>query len=242
MESRLFDDLLTFNEQNLPSVALHYANLVRCVKLDMMYDFNMTTVVPRRVFDEMLASNKIDEFAANPSHPVFGDMQEYLKDLGPKIVSFSSNLDILCSGLKKTLETDPQLLREFSQILTLIEPELLQALRFNQIMSNIMSKREVWIEIMRFSAESRGEKASIPTFLNIDRLYMDIALDLSDEDYHEEISAMTSDSMMDGMVVQIANEQEFGRPRRVILQRGTSEITYQVTQNEHGYNATRIVV
>jgi hypothetical protein len=235
MSDATFQELKEFDDATDANLALHYANLLICVEKNMIYNIDTGKRIPRRVFNQMVKDDQIGQYSTNPAHPVCGDLSDYHVGLGKDIVEFGQRLDLLVSNLIFTIEQLDDGLMEFAQSLYFISPELLQALRVHPYFRPMMSKRELWEELIRFSAEVKGAKSKIPACLHIDRFYMKSVLNSMDT-YHENISTTTSELEMEGLVIDIASEQEFGIETAVFLHRGDKTHLYMVTLGrEVGY-------
>lgn len=245
MKKSFFTELIDFDENHDVELGLHYSNLVRCVGKNMWYDLDTGKLVPDRVFKLRIAStseeDKIEAYSSNPEHPVFGsDVEDYLQNLGPEIVKYSQEVSILCQNIKTTLDSDPSLLKDFSQTLTFVSIELLQALRVNHILKPIMSKREVWEEIFRFSSATKREhNFKMPSDLHLDRVWIQAHSSRSQSRYVETIKTTMEENEMNGLVLTIASEQEFGTRTEVVLV-GDQENSFVVTSTLEGYEVKRV--
>jgi hypothetical protein len=233
MSDSIFFNLSEF-EAHDTNVALHYANIITCTNKNMMYNLDTGKRVPKRVFDVMVKNELVEEYSSNPDHPVFGDLHSYTNGLGESIVEFGQDLDVLVSDILFMIKQSDDDIIEFAQQLYFVSPELLQALKVHPFMAPVMSRREIWEEMIRFGAKLKGQNPKIPMYFYIDRYYMNSVLPTSNE-YYEEIPSMTADEIK-GLLISIGNEQEFGEETIVTLQEGSQTHVFTLVLGIHsGY-------
>jgi hypothetical protein len=240
MSRPFFFELKEFDDSHDANLALHYAHILMCVQKGMMYNIDTTERVAKRVFERKLAEGAIGEYSDNPNHPVYGDLTEYQNGLGEEVVKFGQELNLLVSNLIFTIENLEEGLSEFAQALYFVTPELLLALKTHPHFRPIMSRRELWEELLRFSARMNDEDVKIPAYFHIDRYYVDLLLN-PDHDHVENLPTSTSDLEMESVAISIANEQEFGAPATISLRRGREVHRYTITLGrEVGYEVKKL--
>lgn len=238
MEPEYFNDLYDFNRTHNVREAAHYANITRAVQKTLMYNFDTGLLVPRRVFDLKLDAGEIDNYSTNPDHPVFWNEDSYTDAL-PSLLEFRKDIDILVSGLNKTLATDESLLLSFVNVLYYVEPEILMALRVHLGFQDVMASRAVWEALYKFDARTRGEDVSIPIAYHIDRLYLAEKKALWTSDIVEIVSEDMKDLELEAMAMIVCDEMELLPDNKILLLRGQQEVSFSVIFTQDGVEIKR---
>lgn len=231
----MFTDVKKFDDSHSAVTAWHYSNVMKCIATNMFYDLDTGLRVPKRVFEIMIKEGVVGQYSKNPNHPVFAsDLSSYQDDIGMQVCKFGSDLDQLVIDLNFFLQESEDKITEFAQALYFVSPELIEALRSQPQFLPIMSRRDLWEEMIRFDLTLKGRQVRIPAHFFIDRYYMHLISPKSD--YFEEnlIHVMTKFEM-EARALQIASEQEVGSETVVSLISGVKKHNFIIMLTSEGY-------
>lgn len=194
--SNYFEMIRTFEEKYDRMTHRRFHKVLEAYVKKMWYNVDQDELISGMEFDWLVSQGRVRFYSNNPFHRVFGDVQNYAKEIGPELIRYSDDLRVLGVQVVTLLDTGSDSIPLFVKALSEENPisaDLVYNLEYAHRNMKVHYKNpDLWDSLIAAEQKRQGLPVLKPVSGDLETIYLGLRRETGPIVVKEHISKQTN--------------------------------------------------